>query len=381
MAEKRYRIAMVDDNAANLTIGRTILKEHYEVFPVPSSARLFDLLAKVSPDLILLDIMMPEMDGYETIKRLKADRRYESIPVIFLSAQSDESSELRGLAMGAVDYITKPFSAPLLLKRVENHLLISQQRVKLQNYNADLKQEVSRKATQLVGMQDAMLSAITEMVEFRDGDTGGHIDRTQLYLKWLIDELMAQGIYADLTWDWDVDLLVASAPLHDAGKIAISDAILRKPGKLTEDEFEIMKEHVDFGVEIIERIEARSDNCSNFLKFAKVIAASHHEKYDGSGYPWGLAGDEIPLEGRLMAIVDVYDALISRRPYKEAFPPEVAERVINEGSGAHFDPVLVGVFNNVSDKFANISRGSKERMSMAGAELRPVGRYESSHIA
>ncbi|MDR0596125.1 MAG: response regulator [Clostridiales Family XIII bacterium] len=372
MGDKRYRIAMVDDNAANLTIGRTILKGYYEVFPVPSGERLFELLAKVLPDLILLDIMMPGMDGYEAIRRLKADRRYESIPVIFLSAQSDESSELRGLAMGAVDYITKPFSAPLLLKRVENHLLISQQRVKLQGYNADLKREVSRKTSQLVGMQDAMLSAITEMVEFRDGDTGGHIDRTQLYLKWLIDEMVAQGIYSELTREWDVDLLVASAPLHDAGKIAISDAILRKPGKLTEEEFEAMKEHVDFGVEIIERIESRSGHYNHFLNFAKVIAASHHEKYDGSGYPWGLAGDEIPLEGRLMAIVDVYDALISKRPYKEPFAPEVAERIINEGSGGHFDPKLVGVFNAVAGKFASLSRGDKERVSVGG-ELRRGG--------
>jgi len=350
---KRYKIAMVDDNAANLSIGRNMLKEYYEVYPIQSGARLFEFLEKVVPDLILLDVLMPEMDGYEAIKRLKEDVRYDMIPVIFLTAMADEDSELEGLDLGAVDYVSKPFRAPLLLKRINNHILISEQRNKLQYYSDYLKDEVDRKTNQVIGLQDTMLKTVTEMVEFRDDNTGGHIDRTQRYLKLLVDEIERRGIYRDITSAWDTELLIASAPLHDTGKIAISDAILNKPGKLTPAEFEVMKKHVDYGVEAIERIEGESDDY-DFLRFAKVIAGTHHEKWNGKGYPAGLGGYDIPLEGRLMAIADVYDALVSVRPYKDAFSTADAEKIINEDSNTHFDPLLVDVFNKVSDKFADI---------------------------
>jgi putative two-component system response regulator len=356
MNKKRYKIAMVDDNIANLSIGRNMLKEHYEVYPVQSSARLFELLERVVPDLILLDVMMPDVDGYETIKRLKKDVRYDMIPVIFLTAMADVDSELEGLDLGAVDYVSKPFRAPLLLKRIKNHILISEQRNKLQYYSDYLKEEVERKTTQVIGLQDTMLKTVTEMVEFRDGNTGGHIDRTQRYLKLLVDEMERLGLYRDITCAWDTELLIASAPLHDTGKIAISDAILNKPGKLTPAEFEIMKKHVDYGVEAIERIEAES-NDYHFLRFAKVIAGAHHEKWNGEGYPNGLSGYDIPLEGRLMAIADVYDALVSARPYKNAFSTAEAEKIINEDSNVHFDPLLVDVFNKVAHKFADIVHG------------------------
>jgi putative two-component system response regulator len=355
MNGKRYKIALVDDNAANLSAGKNMLKKLYEVYPVQSGARLFELFEKVTPDLILLDIVMPGMDGYEVIYRLKQDTRYDMIPVIFLSAMNNEGSELKGLDMGAVDYVSKPFNASLLQKRINNHILISEQRKKLHYYSEHLKEEVERKTHQVIELQDTMLATVTELVEFRDGNTGSHIDRTQRYLELLVDEIQRQGIYRDVVSEWDTRLLITSAPLHDVGKIAISDAILNKPGKLTHEECEIMKKHVDFGVAAIERIENKSIDHS-FLKFAKVVVGSHHEKWDGSGYPKGLAHNDIPLEGRLMAIADAYDAITSVRPYKKALSTTEAENIINKDSGTHFDPLLVNVFNKVSDKFADIAQ-------------------------
>ncbi|MDR3073004.1 MAG: response regulator [Clostridiales Family XIII bacterium] len=354
MEMTKYKVIIVDDNEANLKIARSMLKEYYEVYPASSGARLFELMERILPDLILLDIEMPGMDGYDVIKKLKSESSFKTIPVIFLTAKTDQDSEIEGLGLGAIDYILKPFSAPLLRRRIENHILIAEQRKEIQSHNDYLKMEVDRKSFQVEALQNTMLMAVTEMVEFRDGNTGGHIDRTQRYLKVLLEEIMKEGIYADITKDWDVNLIVASSPLHDVGKIAIADAILNKPGKLTEEEFEVMKKHVDYGVEAISRIEKYS-NDYQFLHFSKTIAATHHEKWNGTGYPSGLAGDEIPLEGRLMAIADVYDALISVRPYKKPLTTEVAESIINDGRGTHFDPVLVDVFNNVADKFAEIA--------------------------
>jgi putative two-component system response regulator len=224
--------------------------------------------------------------------------------------------------------------------------------------NHFLEGELDKKARQVQSLQDTMLRALAEMVEFRDGNTGWHIWRTQHYLRLLVEEGQRQGIYRKVMNDWDTGLLVASAPLHDVGKIAISDAILNKPGKLSPEEFEVMKRHVDYGVKAIENIELFSTE-ARFLRFAKTIAASHHEKWDGSGYPFGLAGEDIPLEGRLTAIADVYDALISERPYKRAFSTAEAERIINEGAGAHFDARLVEVFNAVSARFADIARSTE----------------------
>jgi putative two-component system response regulator len=347
---------MVDDNVANLNIGRNMLKDYYEVYPIQSGARLFELLEKVIPDLILLDIQMPEMDGYEVLRRLKQHERYHMIPVIYLTAQTGYDREMEGLALGAVDYISKPFLAPLLLKRINNQILISEQRYKLQNYNDQLKAEVERKTSQVMMLQNSMLSTMTEMVEFRDSVTGGHIDRTQRYLRLLIDELNDRGIYGEIIGNWDVEMMIASAPLHDVGKIAISDTILNKPGKLTPEEFDVMKKHVDYGLDIIKRIEENSKEFS-ILWYAKTVVGTHHEKWDGSGYPKGLAAGDIPLEGRLMAIADVYDALISVRPYKKAFSTSESEKIIKDGRGSHFDPVLVDIFSDVSFIFADVAHG------------------------
>jgi putative two-component system response regulator len=353
--ELQHKVILVDDNMTILQMGKALMRDRYEIFPAASAESLFELLQNVKPDMILLDVEMPGMNGYEALRVLKDDPKMMDIPVIFLTGNSDVGSELQGLELGAVDYILKPFSAPLLLKRIENQIRISDQSRELQYLNDNLQGEVSRKTKEVFNLQSSMVSAMTELIESRDGTTGGHIERTQAYLKYLVHELQRVDVYHDEMSRLNAEMLIASAPLHDTGKIAIEDCILNKPGKLTHEEFEKMKKHVDFGVEAIERIIKAAPN-QPFLKCAKVIAATHHEKWDGSGYPHGLSGKNIPLEGRLMAIADVYDALISARPYKPAYSPTEAERIIEEGRGSHFDPALVDVFHGVSDILAAISQ-------------------------
>ena len=367
MKDSRSKIIIVDDIVANLDQGRNILKTFYSVYPAQSAAKLFEILENVIPDLILLDINMPEMNGYEAINRLKADKRYTDIPVIFLTAINNDESELEGLELGAVDYISKPFSVPLLLKRIENHLLIVKQKsdllknqARLQDYADNLKNMVMEKTEEVLQLQSVVLATIADLVEFRDKSTGGHIMRTQRYLKVIIDGLAQNMAYQEIIAKWDMDYFLQSAQLHDVGKIAISDLILNKPGKLTPEEFEIMKTHVTAGVDAIERV-LNNTKSHSFLEHALVIAGTHHEKWDGSGYPLGLRGRSIPLEGRIMAIVDVYDALISERPYKKAFTHEEACQIIIEGSGTHFDPVLVDVFINAKDEFARISQDKDDK--------------------
>ena len=357
MDTKRKTIFFVDDNATNLTAGRNTLSEYYSVLAFSSGKQLLKALEKTIPDLILLDVEMPEMTGYEAIKIIKDNRRTAHVPVIFLSAKSDGESELKGLTLGAVDYVFKPFSPPLLLKRIEVHLLVESQkqevesqRRKLIDFNDNLQQMVDVKTKMVVELQNAVLKTMAELVECRDDITGAHVERTQGYLQILINALLERGMYKEETASWDVLLVLPSAQLHDVGKIAISDNILKKPGKLTDEEFAAIKIHPVFGKKIIERIEASTAD-KKFLKYAKVFAATHHEKWDGSGYPDGLKGEDIPLQGRMLAIVDVYDALVSERPYKRAFTHEEATKIIGEGSGKHFDPVLADLFISISDEF------------------------------
>ncbi|MDR0842402.1 MAG: response regulator, partial [Acidobacteriota bacterium] len=281
MQKKRSKIMLVDDIVTNLSAGRNLLRMFYEVYPVTSAAKLFELLENVIPDLILLDIEMPEMDGYEAIKILKSNERFSDIPVIFLTSKTDENSELEGLNLGAVDYISKPFAGPLLLKRIETHLLIEQQRkvllkqqAELKDYNDNLQQLVHKKTTQVLELQNAVMSTVAELVEFRDDVTGGHIARTQHYLKCLIEALIEEGIYQEEVSSWDLDFLLPSAQLHDVGKIAISDLILNKPGKLTPEEFDIMKSHVTIGVNALEQIENNTEE-HEFMHHAKIIAGTH----------------------------------------------------------------------------------------------------------
>jgi putative two-component system response regulator len=297
---------------------------------------MFKLAEKIMPDLILLDIDMPEMDGFEAMQILKSDGRLNVVPVIFLTAKNDAETEIRGFEMGAIDFINKPFSAPVLLKRLETHL------------ETDRLIKESQRAVR--DIHNATISVIADIVENRDKVTGGHIERTQAYLKILVNELIRAGVYADEVSKWDRRLLLPSAQLHDVGKITISDLILNKPEKLTDEEFEKIKIHCIEGELVIDRIIKKTKD-DGFLNYAKRFAGYHHEKWDGTGYPRGLSGEAIPLEGRIMAIADVYDALVSERPYKKPFTHEQAVEIIKKGSGTHFAPKVVEAFLNVADDF------------------------------
>jgi putative two-component system response regulator len=354
MNSDRKTIILVDDDPTNLAVGSDTLAEFYDVLTLNSGMRLLKILEKSTPDLILLDIAMPEMNGYEVIKQLKSKTETAQIPVIFLTAKSDGKSELEGLSLGAIDYIAKPFSPPLLLKRIEVHLLVESQKQDLINFNNNLQEMVDAKTRTVVELQNAVLKTMAELVECRDNITGGHIDRTQRYLNVLLRALTKQGLYADETSKWDMELVLPSAQLHDVGKIAIRDGILKKPGKLTAEEFEEIKAHPIFGEKVIEKIK-QSTTEHAFLEYARVFAISHHEKWDGSGYPHGLKGENIPLLGRIMAFADVYDALVSERPYKKAFSHEEAVNIIVNDKGKHFDPVLVGLFLDVAEEFKRIA--------------------------
>lgn len=347
---KAKTIFLVDDNITNLTVGKNALIERYNVFTIPSGKKLFGMLEKTKPDMILLDIEMPEMNGYDVMKVLKARKETADIPVIFLTAKSDIGSELEGFNLGAVDYIAKPFSPPLLLKRIEVHLLVEQQKAELWEYNNNLQGIIHEKTKTVLELQNAILRTIAELVECRDGTTGGHIERTQSYLEILVTALMEDSKYKEEIMSWDIDFFLQSSQLHDVGKIAIKDSILNKPAKLSEEEFNEMKTHTSFGVEVIERIQKNTAE-KTFLEHAKIFAGTHHEKWDGSGYPSGLLGEAIPLQGRLMAIADVYDALISERPYKKPFTHEDAVAIIANGRGTHFDPLLVDTFLKNEKRF------------------------------
>jgi len=329
-------IFIVDDNDTNLMTAKTALDGTYKTFALPSAEKMFKLAEKIIPDLILLDVDMPEMDGYEAMSILKADRKLAEIPVVFLTAKNDTESEIRGFEMGAIDFINKPFSPPVLIRRIESHI------------ETDKLIKESQRAVR--DIHNSTISVIADMVENRDEVTGGHIERTQKLLAILVNELVRTGIYADEISKWDLTLLIPSAQLHDVGKINISDLILNKEGKLTDEEFTLIKQHCTNGESIIDKIISKTKD-DGFLLYAKLFAGSHHEKWDGSGYPRNLKGDDIPLEGRIMAVADVYDALVSERPYKKAFTHEQAVEIISGSSGTHFDPKIVEAFLNTVNIF------------------------------
>jgi len=340
-------IFVVDDNDLNLTMAKEALKEQYRVMPLPSAEKMFKLMEKIKPDLILLDIYMPEMDGFDALQILK-NSPYADIPVIFLTGTSDVSVEVRGFQLGVIDFITKPFSLPVLKNRIKTHLEIDEvirERTSL----------LQHKTVQLQNLQNGIVYVLADMVETRDLVTGGHIERITSYLRILMEAMKAHGIYADEIAKMDLELLISSARLHDVGKITISDVILNKPGKLTSEEYEIMKTHCAQGERIIDQIVSRTEDIE-FLRNAKLFAGSHHERWDSKGYPQGLEKTDIPLLGRIMAIVDVYDALVSDRPYKKAFTADEAVKIIVENAGTQFDPSIVDVFLKSKEKFEAVGR-------------------------
>jgi len=345
--ETMKTIFVVDDNATNLAVAEKVLESQYLVMTMTSAAKMFALLAKVRPDLILLDILMPEMDGYEAMKRLKTSTLYADIPVIFFTSLTEPADESYGIELGALDFITKPFSEPVLLNRIKHHLELDEVIRKRTN------QYIAR-TEELVRLQNGIVFVLAELVESRDKNTGGHIDRTTRYIEARLCAMMERGLYIEEIRNWDRDSIISATRLHDLGKVAIPDSILNKPEKLTAEEFATIKTHTLVGEQIIEHMMARTGS-AEFLNNAKLFAAYHHERWDGTGYPYALRETEIPLHGRIMAIVDVYDALTSERPYKRAFSDEEAMSIIEAEAGTHFDPQIAMLFCEIKDKIALIN--------------------------
>jgi len=347
-------ILIVDDSPDNLLLMVNLLKEgdRYTIKAANNGEKALHIVqADPPPDLILLDIMMPGLSGHEVAQSLKADPRTRAIPLIFLTAMASTADETRGLEMGAADYITKPISPPVVLARVETQLKVKAAADFLKDKSDYLEQEVARRTREVLAIQDVTIHAMASLAETRDNETGNHIRRTQHYMKILAEHLRDHPRFRHFLDDDTIRLLFKSAPLHDIGKIGIPDRILLKPGKFTPEEFEIMKTHTTLGRDAIAHAEQQLGTSVEFLHFAKEIAYGHQEKWDGSGYPEGKAGDDIPISARLMAVADVYDALISRRVYKSGMSHEEAVRIITEGHGKHFDPDICDAFLACSDQF------------------------------
>ncbi|MBF0542684.1 MAG: two-component system response regulator [Nitrospirae bacterium] len=347
MPAAKQSILIVEDTPENIDILNELLGSEYQIRVALKGETALKIVNKSPVDLILLDIMMPGMDGYEVCKRLKEDNNTCSIPVIFLTALFEEQNEAKGLALGAVDYITKPFTPELVKARVKNHL-------ELKRHQDNLESMVQERTQELAVMQEITIESLGTLAEYRDPETGGHIIRTKYFVKILSDHISKHPKFSSYLNEEVIDLLFKCAPLHDIGKVAVPDAILKKAGKLTVDEYEEMKKHTIYGYEALRAFETKLAN-NVFLNVARELAYTHHEKYDGSGYPQGLKGDNIPISGRLMAIADVYDALISKRVYKPPFSHKKSTQIILEGKGTHFDPVLVDAFLELEDTFRKIA--------------------------
>ncbi|MDR1295839.1 MAG: response regulator [Deltaproteobacteria bacterium] len=357
-------IYVVDDNFTNLELVKSSLPKTYEVFLVQSADKMFKLLARKEPDLIILDLDMPRMGGLEALRILKANDRTAAIPVIIFSGRTDVDSLKEGLGLGAADYIVKPSLPKLLQKSVELQLSVlaqekvleSQRKVldsnseEMENFESNFETLVESKCRKILEQQTSVLNTVSTLVEYRKDAGSGRENRDHRGLAIMIKALKERGLYAEQIKDWDLELMLQSARLHDVGQLAISTGLWAKPGKLTSSEYEEVKKHPTLGVRILTRMEALAFDHS-VLKYAKVFAETHQERWDGTGYPCGLAGEDIPLPGRIMAINVVYHALTVGRPYKKALSHDEAVRVIIDGQGSHFDPLLVGVFAEVADEF------------------------------
>lgn len=368
--QDRGEILAVDDLPALLTLlSELLIGAGYSVRQAPSGELALWSAQMRPPEIILLDVRMPGMNGMDVCRQLKANPVTADVPVIFLTALNEPVDKVQGLALGAVDYITKPYQPEEVLARVNTHITLARYRKALEAERANLEQHVRERTADLVAvaeslraseremsdLQDAFIVAMASMAETRDNETGAHIMRTQNYVQALALELASHPRFSNFLTSDTIELLFKTAPLHDIGKVGIPDHILLKPGKLTRDEFEIMKTHTILGRNIISATGKRLHTSNQFLKFAESSTLSHHEKWDGSGYPQGLAGDAIPIPARMMAIADVYDAIISKRVYKEAMEHEQAVQIIREGRGTHFDPDVADAFLRIPDVFHEIA--------------------------
>lgn len=366
--EADTHILVVDDEPSNRLILEDMLAEHYSVNARANGRQAMEYLTTEGPvDLILLDVMMPEMDGFEACRRIKAEPSLQDIPVLFLTSLERAADEALGLSLGAEDFIHKPFSPSVVLARVRNHLELARTRRQLRGRNVELEHlvekrtgELLREKQQVIAAQGATITALCTLAEMRDNETGNHIRRTQNYVRVLANRLSGHPRFAAELSTETIELLFRSAPLHDVGKVAIPDAILQKPGKLNADEWAIMKRHPEYGRDALARAEKDIGESAGFLRYAREIAYCHHEKWDGSGYPQSLAGDAIPLSARIMAVADVYDALISKRVYKPAFPHDQAVGIINEGRGTHFDPDIAAALADIAGELLVIAQSYRD---------------------
>ncbi|OPY79105.1 MAG: Cyclic di-GMP phosphodiesterase response regulator RpfG [Syntrophorhabdus sp. PtaU1.Bin058] len=351
-------IMVVDDTPANLKLLDDILRRcGYRVLTFPRGNLALKAAAKNPPDLILLDINMPEMNGFEVCERLKADAVLKAVPVLFISALTETADKVRAFNAGGVDYISKPFQFEEVQARVETHLRIRRLRIELERHNRHLEDLVKEKIGEISDSQMATILALSKLAESRDDETGHHIERTRTFCRVLAEELRGNFRYAGSIDDAFVENIYHASPLHDIGKVGIPDSILLKPDKLTPAEFEIMKTHTTIAADTL-RLAHEKYHRNAFLNMGIAIARSHHERWDGTGYPDGLEKEDIPLSGRIMALADVYDALRSKRPYKDAFSHNKSCAIITEGSGSHFDPAVIEAFRAIEPEFAGI----RERM-------------------
>lgn len=361
-------VLIVDDTPQNLSILGELLQPLYRVRAANSGERALAIArSELQPDIILLDVMMPGMDGYEVIRQLKQDEVTRGIPVIFVTALTESREEQSGLALGAVDYITKPFNPEIVLARVKSQLELKQARDILSDQNAWLEKEIAKRMRENLMVQDLTIRSLAALSEIRDLETGLHIVRTQRSIELLAHRLKNHPRFRDALAGGKLQMIVKAAPLHDIGKVGIPDAILQKPGKLTPEEYEVMKSHPVLGANAIENsinnalaglataVAEQMSGVFEFLRVAQEICRGHHEKWDGSGYPAGLVGDDIPVSARLMALADVFDALMSRRVYKDAMAVEDVTAFLVEERGRHFDPDVVDAYLATREQFAEIA--------------------------
>ena len=365
MREGKPLVLVVDDIPDNLTLANSLLKNRYKV-KLANNGEMALSMAKIDPpDLVLLDVNMPGLNGYETCAALKADANLNRIPVIFLTGMGEVEDEEKGFALGAVDYIVKPLTPSLLLARVQTHLTLKHVQECLQERNEYLEAEIVRRIQEINQLQEVAINAMASLAETRDRETGAHILRTSYYVKELALALQTHPAFADTLTAENILLLTKSAPLHDIGKMGIPEMILWKPAKLTKEEFEVMKTHAAIGKRAIVGAEKLLGMSVTFLRFAKEMAYSHHERWDGAGYPEGMAGEAIPVAGRLMALADVYDALISRRVYKEPIPHVTVVSMIAGEAGKQFDPAVVAAFLQLQNRFLEIADTYRDELPEA----------------
>ena len=357
MEESKPKLLIVDDETLYINILVDLLKDDYKTVVAKNGAQALKRVADDPlPDLVLLDILMPDMDGYEVCRLLKDNPRTRNIPVIFLTVKSEVSDEVRGFEIGAVDYIAKPMSPPIVRARVRSQLELHKAQQQLAKYNESLEQRVRERTEELNQTKDVAIFCMATLAETRDFETGRHILRTQNYIKKLAECLKNHPRFANyLKSNGTIDMLYKTSPLHDIGKVGVPDRILLKPGKLDPDEWELMKLHAQYGHDALLRAEQEMGS-TDFLQMAREIAFTHHEHWDGRGYPQGLKGDDIPISGRLMAIADVYDALISKRVYKEAYSHDKAVEIVRQSAGTHLDPDIVEAFLALQNEFQQIAK-------------------------